>query len=110
MADRTSIEWTDHTFNPWVGCMKVSPLCDNCYAADLVTSKKWFTPDPASQARIDAASYLWGEPGDRPHGGSRMTTLKRRTAGNTAKCTSSEVLGQSGGGFSGELASSGFDI
>ena len=63
MAAATQIEWTDHTFNPWVGCMKVSPLCDNCYAADLVTSKKWFTPDPKSQARADAASYQWGEPG-----------------------------------------------
>lgn len=63
MAAATQIEWTDHTFNPWVGCMKVSPLCDNCYAADLVTNKKWFTGDPASQARADAASYQWGEPG-----------------------------------------------
>lgn len=26
------IEWTDHTFNPWVGCTKVSPACDHCYA------------------------------------------------------------------------------
>ena len=24
--------WTDHTFNPWVGCTKVSPGCANCYA------------------------------------------------------------------------------
>ncbi len=27
------IEWTDHTFNPWIGCTKVSPGCANCYAA-----------------------------------------------------------------------------
>lgn len=26
------IEWTDHTFNPWTGCTKVSPACANCYA------------------------------------------------------------------------------
>ncbi|MBS0661364.1 MAG: phage Gp37/Gp68 family protein [Verrucomicrobia bacterium] len=26
------IEWCDHTFNPWVGCAKVSPGCLNCYA------------------------------------------------------------------------------
>lgn len=32
MALNSSIEWTDHTFNPWTGCMKVSPGCDNCYA------------------------------------------------------------------------------
>lgn len=32
MAEDTKIEWTNHTFNPWVGCAKVSPACDHCYA------------------------------------------------------------------------------
>lgn len=32
MADKSAIEWTDATFNPWWGCAKVSPGCDNCYA------------------------------------------------------------------------------
>ena len=32
MAQNSSIEWTDHTFNPWWGCSKVSPACDHCYA------------------------------------------------------------------------------
>jgi protein gp37 len=27
MAEQTSIEWCDHTFNPWTGCTKVSPGC-----------------------------------------------------------------------------------
>ncbi|NMJ43504.1 phage Gp37/Gp68 family protein [Roseomonas sp. JC162] len=32
MAKFSRIEWTDHTFNPWWGCARVSPACDNCYA------------------------------------------------------------------------------
>ena len=28
----SKIEWTDFTFNPWIGCTKVSPACLNCYA------------------------------------------------------------------------------
>jgi protein gp37 len=32
MAENSKIEWTDHTFNPWMGCTKVSPACDFCYA------------------------------------------------------------------------------
>ena len=32
MGKNSSIEWTDHTFNPWIGCTKISPGCDNCYA------------------------------------------------------------------------------
>ena len=32
MAENSKIEWCDHTFNPWEGCQKVGPGCDNCYA------------------------------------------------------------------------------
>lgn len=40
MAEATRIEWCDHTFNPWEGCQKVAPECDNCYAE---TRDKRFT-------------------------------------------------------------------
>jgi protein gp37 len=32
LSDTTGIEWTDHTFNPWWGCSRVSPACVRCYA------------------------------------------------------------------------------
>lgn len=32
MGETTGIAWTDKTFNPWVGCTKVGPGCDHCYA------------------------------------------------------------------------------
>jgi protein gp37 len=32
MGENSAIAWTDHTFNPWWGCTKVSPGCDRCYA------------------------------------------------------------------------------
>jgi protein gp37 len=32
MAENTKIEWATHTFNPWIGCTKVSPACMHCYA------------------------------------------------------------------------------
>jgi protein gp37 len=32
MGQDSAIEWTDHTFNPWTGCTKISPACANCYA------------------------------------------------------------------------------
>lgn len=35
MAENTEISWTDSTFNPWWGCQRISPGCDNCYAAAL---------------------------------------------------------------------------
>lgn len=35
MGSSTGIEWTDSTWNPAVGCTKVSPGCDRCYAERL---------------------------------------------------------------------------
>lgn len=36
MAEDTKIQWATHTFNPWIGCTKVSAGCTNCYAeADM---------------------------------------------------------------------------
>ncbi len=35
MSDKTKIEWCDSTFNPWWGCTKIAPGCDNCYAAAM---------------------------------------------------------------------------
>ena len=32
MATKTSIEWTESTWNPLTGCTKVSPGCQHCYA------------------------------------------------------------------------------
>lgn len=32
MAENTEISWCDATFNPWWGCLKVSPGCQHCYA------------------------------------------------------------------------------
>ncbi len=32
MSANTKIEWATHTFNPWLGCTKVSPACAGCYA------------------------------------------------------------------------------
>ena len=36
MGESTKISWTDHTFNPWMGCERVSEGCRNCYAATFV--------------------------------------------------------------------------
>jgi protein gp37 len=45
MGENSKIEWTDHTFNPWIGCQKVSAGCDNCYAEAMMDKRygrvKW---------------------------------------------------------------------
>lgn len=32
VAKNSKIEWCTHTFNPFVGCTKISAACDHCYA------------------------------------------------------------------------------
>ena len=41
MGKETRIAWTDHTFNPWIGCTKVGPGCDHCYAETMDARKRW---------------------------------------------------------------------
>lgn len=44
MAEKTAIEWCDHTFNPWWGCAQISPGCDHCYAKGMAArfgKAKW---------------------------------------------------------------------
>lgn len=39
MGEGTKISWATNTFNPWWGCVEVSPACDSCYARSL--SERW---------------------------------------------------------------------
>ena len=39
MGEKTEISWADSTFNPWIGCQKVSAGCDNCYAETLMDKR-----------------------------------------------------------------------
>ena len=55
MAKATKISWAHSTFNPWIGCEKVSPACDNCYAEGVAkrmgkqlwgkTAERFFTKE-----------------------------------------------------------------
>lgn len=63
MSANSSIAWTHHTYNPVIGCTRVSPGCDHCYAAD------W--------SKVYAQDVAWGEPGQR--------SVLRRTAESTLK-------------------------
>lgn len=40
MSTQTSIEWTEQTWNPAVGCSKISPGCAHCYAEAMARRLK----------------------------------------------------------------------
>lgn len=64
MGETTGISWTDRTASPWHGCAKVSPGCDNCYAA-------------AGAKRNPGVLGVWGQDGTRVPSKSHRTKLLR---------------------------------
>ena len=67
MGADTKIEWTDHTFNAWWGCQRVSPGCEHCYAeafSKRVGGSPWAKGlhwGPGG-LRTPASEKQWGEP------------------------------------------------
>jgi len=61
MAENSRIEWTDHTFNPWWGCTKVSPACDNCYA-EAWAKRTGHTVWGAKTDRRFLSEFYWKQP------------------------------------------------
>jgi protein gp37 len=62
MAENSSIEWTDHTFSPWIGCAKVSPGCDHCYAEQLMDTRLRKVVWGPGETRRRTSAANWRQP------------------------------------------------
>ena len=62
MGERSHISWTHSTWNPWMGCARVSPGCDHCY---MFRDMPRFGKNPGvvvrSRTTFDAP-LKWSEP------------------------------------------------
>lgn len=54
MGASSGIAWTDHTFNPWVGCTPVSAGCDHCY---MYREQKRYGNDPTKLRRTSVRKW-----------------------------------------------------
>src|SRR6185312_9918955 len=59
MGEVTKIEWADHTWNPWIGCTKVGPPCDNCYAEELMDARYGRVQWGPHGERVRTAAATW---------------------------------------------------
>ncbi|MER8506659.1 phage Gp37/Gp68 family protein [Mesorhizobium sp. M0894] len=59
MADHSSIEWTDATWNPITGCSIVSPGCTNCYAMKLAGTRLKHIDSRKGLTRDTKAGPVW---------------------------------------------------
>lgn len=60
MGADTKIEWATHTFNPVVGCQKVSPACDHCYAETW--ARRTGQPELWNGERRRTSASNWHQP------------------------------------------------
>lgn len=60
MGEHTAIAWTDHTFNPWIGCTRVSPGCEHCYAESW--GRRFGVQWGPGRARKRTAASTWKQP------------------------------------------------
>lgn len=66
MAENSAISWTTHTWNPWIGCSKVSPACDGCYAEAMMDKRyhrvQWGAPGQGAGTRSRTSKSTWDAP------------------------------------------------
>jgi len=62
MGEVSAISWTDSTFNPWIGCTRLSPACDHCYAARDNDRHHWVASWSVGVARYRTSAGYWENP------------------------------------------------
>lgn len=64
MAEQTAIAWATSSWSPWIGCTKVSPGCDGCYAEALDRRHRWHGAEHWGPGipRMRIAESTWNKP------------------------------------------------
>ncbi len=78
MSFNTKIQWCDHTWNPWIGCSKVSPGCLNCYAETVTPSRTFGIQWGKGHPRFRTSESYWKQPSRWNADASRTSDGQRR--------------------------------
>lgn len=79
MARTTSIEWTEHTWNPFVGCSIISPGCKNCYAMRMAfRCSEMGHKSYSGVARATTSGPVWTGKINRNSDSAMTAPLRRR--------------------------------
>lgn len=62
MGEVSNISWTDATWNPWIGCVKVSPACTHCYAERDWDNRRHVAKWGSSGTRVVTSDSNWAKP------------------------------------------------
>lgn len=91
MGDKTGIAWCDHTFNPWIGCTKVSTGCANCYAERDNKRYSWVSGWGQGQPRRLTSATNWKKPLEWARLAAKEGKIKRVFCASLADIFDSEV-------------------
>lgn len=83
MGETTGIAWTRSTFNPVIGCTRISPGCDSCYAEALDRRHRWggATHWGAGVPRMRTSESNW----NKVHRWNKLAEAEQRTGLLTPK-------------------------
>lgn len=62
MGKDTNIAWARSTWNPWIGCTKISPDCDHCYAEQWDRRYKGALHWGSGMPRYHTSAKYWEQP------------------------------------------------
>lgn len=74
MAENSKIEWTDATWNPVLGCDKISPGCKNCYAIRTAWRLQ-HNPNPKVAKAFEGLTVIEG---GKPNWTGRVNVVEER--------------------------------
>ncbi len=96
MGENSKISWTDHSFNPWWGCTKVSAGCANCYAEALAKRTRHDVFGENKPRRFFGDRH-WNEPILWDAAAARAGVRRRVFCGSMCDVFESDAIEPSGG-------------
>lgn len=60
--ENSHISWCDHSWNPWMGCQRVSPGCMLCYAETLMDTRYHKVKWGPTGTRVRTSEAYWKKP------------------------------------------------
>lgn len=87
----SKIEWTDHTFNPWIGCTKVSAGCANCYAETLMDTRYGRVRWGKGNSRSRTSETYWRQPMSWQRNAEKLNAPQRVFCASLADVFDNEV-------------------
>lgn len=91
MSTDTKIEWATKSWSPIIGCTRVSPGCDNCYA---IRTARRLAANPNPKIADSAGGTVHRSDDDRLDWTGKVNLLHRRAQVPCGPCTGAHAAAE----------------